>query len=155
MITLLEINQAICRQVKAAFSEAGLDIPLNPEDLSEPIQRPSIKVMIEDGSAGQYNSCMKRTGITVRFYFFAKNAQRPKEEWLQVREALTVAFLEEVRAGDFWIPLKEDIEFTVSDGILVATMELEFLEELPSRPEGLWESEEMMERLHLAQRWEE
>lgn len=154
MITLVELNKALCDKVRDALTAAGMEITLSPEDLSEPIRRPSIKVSIEDGSSGRENSRTKRTGITVRIYFFAANRDRPKMENLQVREALAAAFLDEVQVGSYWVPVLDDMEFTTTDGVLVATIELDFIERIPDQPEGEHESNENMESLHMVQRLE-
>lgn len=149
MITLTQLNKAICDKVRTALDGAGLKITLSPEDLAEPIRRPSIKVSIADGTSGRDNSRMRRTGVTVRVYFFAKDRQRPKKENLQIREVLSEAFLEEIKVGEFWIPVMEDVEFMVTDGVLIATLDLDYLELLPEQKTGEYESIEMLENLHF------
>lgn len=154
MIKLTELNKAICDKVKTALISYGLKIPLSPEDLSKPIKRPSIKIVMNEGGSGRENSRMKRTGITVRIYFFAKDDARPKEENLYVRDILSEAFLDEIQVGDFWIPILDEIDFTVTDGVLVATVELDYIERIPDRTESPYESNENMESLHMVQRLE-
>ena len=43
-MTLKELNKAVCGLVKRAAEASGLGAELMAEDLSAPIQRPSLKV---------------------------------------------------------------------------------------------------------------
>ena len=88
-MTANEINLAINGRIRAALDAAGFsNVPLSPEDLSEPIVRPSVKVELSGVSSGKWNGCCKETTLTCRIYFFAENRQRPKAEISAVRELL-------------------------------------------------------------------
>ena len=47
-MTLKELNKAVCGLVKRAAEASGLGAELMAEDLSAPIQRPSLKVELEE-----------------------------------------------------------------------------------------------------------
>ena len=81
MITLLEINKAVNEKIKHALADSEFSsVPIIASDLSEPIVRPSIKVFLEDGNTGKFNSCMKERTLTVRVYFFATDLKKYKIE---------------------------------------------------------------------------
>ncbi|MGN2369259.1 phage tail terminator family protein [Clostridium cagae] len=132
MITLLEINKGINEAIEAALNETEFcNVTIRAEDLKEDIVRPSIKVMMDDGTSGKFNSCCKERTLTVRVYFYAKNKDKPKIENIKMREIIENAFLEDLKVSDtFYIPI-DNVESVVTDGVLICTIDLEILEIIP------------------------
>lgn len=145
MITLLEINKAVNNKVKSALTGCfDYDIPLVAEDLSEPIIRPSIKVVAENMSTGKFNSMCKEQTITYRVYFFPKDGRRPKFENMKVKEAVCNEFINDlIVTPEFIIPI-EELEFEVSDGVLICSFDLYTVELLPDN-----DTSELMEDLNF------
>lgn len=76
MISLLDINKAINEKIKHALAGSNFnDVPIIASDLSEPIVRPSIKVIL-DATGGKMNSCMKERTLTCRVYFFCNRFEK-------------------------------------------------------------------------------
>ncbi|NFO89161.1 hypothetical protein FDC58_17725 [Clostridium botulinum] len=132
MITLVEINKGINEAIEAALNETEFcNVTIRAEDLKEDIVRPSIKVMMDDGTSGKHNSCCKERTLTIRVYFYAKNKDKPKIENMKMREIIENAFLEDLKVSDtFYIPI-DNVESVVSDGVLICTIDLETLEIIP------------------------
>ncbi len=145
MITLLDVNKAVNDRVKMALKGCfDYDVPTVAEDLSEPIIRPSIKVIPEGLTVGKFNSSCKERTLTYRVYFFSKDRKKPKFENTKVQEALESEFINDLAvSSDFIIPI-EDISFEISDGILIMTFELYTIELLPDN-----DTNEMMEELEV------
>lgn len=132
MITYSEIQNAINKKVENALLNIfEYTVPLVAEDISEPIIRPSVKVIFENSESGRFNEQCKERTLTYNVYFFAKNRHKPKPENIAVREALENEFIDELQVTDtFFIPI-ETVDFEVSDGVLIMTVELYTIELLP------------------------
>ena len=70
---------------------------------------------------------------TFRLYFFAADRYRPKMENLAVRQAVGAAFLDGITVGDTYLGIDEGVSFTVADGVLVATIDLSWSEDIPEQ----------------------
>lgn len=87
-MTLKELNKAVCGLVKRAAEASGLGAELMAEDLSAPIQRPSLKVELEEDRDARPSGTGVEQAITFRVYFFAADQYRPKLDNLAMRQAL-------------------------------------------------------------------
>lgn len=145
-MTLLELNRAVCAQVKAASLASGIGAELVAEDVSRPIIRPSIKVELEDGTDAALSMRASEQKVTFRIYFFARDRHRPKLDNLAMREALSDLFRSGLDTAEGTVPIDDGISFTVADGVLTATLDLLLEQETP-------ESEELMDTLNTS--WEE
>lgn len=134
-MTLKELNQAVCGLVKEAVKASGLGAELVAEDLSAPIVRPSIKVELEENSDAQATQSRVEQTATFRVYFFAADRNRPKLDNLAMRQALADAFRGGIPVGEDTVPIDEGLSFTVTDGVLAASMDLA-LDQLPEEPEA-------------------
>lgn len=135
MIKLTEINRAINDYLKASISESETfknyfdGNPIVSSDISEPIERPSIKINIE-GSGGKFNNSCKERSLTVRVYFFAKDRYKYKLDNFKMQELIEETFMEGIFINrDFFIYIDE-IDSTVSDTVLICSFDLETLEEI-------------------------
>ena len=131
MISLQSLNQAVCDRYRQALDHAGTAAPLLAEDVSGPIIRPSGKVELEDGTDARLLDSSRERTVTFRLYYFAANKDRPKMENLAVRQAVGEAFLDGITVEDTYLGIDEGISFTVTDGVLVATLDLTITEPIP------------------------
>ena len=135
MIDLKELNKAVCDLFRQALAAAGSTAEILPElvaeDVPSPIVRPSGKVQLEDGAQARLLASGQEKTVTFRLYFFAADRYRPKLENLAVRQAVGDAFLDGLTVGDTYLGIDEGVRFTVADGVLVATIDLSWSEDIP------------------------
>ena len=143
MISLQAVNRAICARYHTALDAAGTGAKLVAEDVSKPIIRPRGKVELEDGSDTRLLASGRERTVTFRLYYFAKDRDRPKLENLAVRSAIGEAFLDGITVEDTYLGIDEGVSFTVTDGVLVASLELTLTEPVPKA------DAEPMEELNL------
>lgn len=151
MITLIQINQAVNSRIEEALTGSEFStVEIVAEDLEEPIIRPSIKVAIEDGTNGKYNSACREKTLTCRVYFFAKDRHKFKLDNLKMRDLLENAFLDDLQVMEgFYIPI-ENVTSEVSDTILICSFDLYTIELLPDT-----DTSEPMETLNINLRKED
>ena len=99
--------------------------------MSKPIIRPSGKVELEDGTDARLLASGRERTVTFWLYYFAKDRDRPKLENLAVRGAIGEAFLDGITVEDTYLGIDEGVSFTVTDGVLVASLELTLTEPVP------------------------
>ena len=131
MISLQNLNRAVCDLYRQALERAGVDAPLLAEDVSAPIVRPSGKVELEDGADARLLSSGRERTVTFRLYYFAADRERPKLENLAVRQALGETFLDGITVEDLYLGIDEGLSFAVTDGVLAATLDLTLTESIP------------------------
>lgn len=145
MIAFNQINIAINEKIKNAIKDVfEYDVPLVAEDISEPIIRPSIKVIFENSNSAKFNEHCKERNVSYGVYFFAKNRQAPKPENIAIREAIENEFINDIQVTDtFFIPV-ENLEFETSDGVLIVSFDLYTIELLPDT-----DTSEIMEEINF------
>lgn len=135
MISLQALNKAVCDQFRQALKISGTGAALMAEDVRAPIVRPSGKVELEDSSDARLLHSGRERSVIFRLYYFAGDRHHPKMENQMVRQAIGEAFLEGLIVEDTYLGIDEGVSFTVTDGVLVATLALTLTEPLPE-PEG-------------------
>ena len=151
MITLLEINKAVNEKIKHALADSEFSsVPIIASDLSEPIVRPSLKVFLEDGTTGKFNSCMKERTLTVRVYFFATDLKKYKIENTKVQDLIENEFLTPIKVTDTFYIDVDEVESTISDTVLICSFNIETLEDIPEIIIDDGVEYEMMENLNLS-----
>ena len=140
-MTLLELNKGVCTLAAQAAQDSGTGTELVAEDVRRPILRPSVKVELEESGETRAAEARVEREVTFRIYFFARDGSRPKLDNLAMRQALGEAFRDGIPVGTATVPIDEGLSFTVTDGVLVATLDLSVDLELP-------EAGEIMETLH-------
>ena len=151
MITLLEINKAVNEKIKHALADSEFSsVPIIASDLSEPIVRPSLKVFLEDGTTGKFNSCMKERALTVRVYFFATDLKKYKIENTKVQDLIENEFLTPIKVTDTFYIDVDEVESTISDTVLICSFNIETLEDIPEIIIDDGVEYEMMENLNLS-----
>ena len=123
-MTLLELNRAVCEQVKEATLNSGTGAELIAEDVSRPIIRPSVKVELEDGTDAAMALDVLEQAVTFRIYFYASDMHQPKLDNLAMREALSDKFRRGVETPEGTVPIDDGLSFSVTDGVLVATLDV-------------------------------
>ena len=142
-MTLEAVNRAVCALYQQALDAAGTGAKLVAEDVSKPIIRPSGKVELEDGTDARVLASGRERTVTFRLYYLAKDRDRPKLENLAVRDAVGEAFLDGITVENTYLGIDEGVSFTVTDGVLVASLELTLTEPVPEA------DAEPMEELNL------
>ena len=151
MITLLEINKAINNKIEHALADSEFSsVPIIASDLSEPIVRPSLKVFLEDGTTGKFNSCMKERALTVRVYFFATDLKKYKIENTKVQDLIENEFLTPIKVTDTFYIDVDEVEANTSDTVLICSFNIETLEDIPEIIIDDGVEYEMMENLNLS-----
>lgn len=140
MISLKNLNRAICVCYQQALDAAGTGAKLVAEDLSRPILRPSGKVELDDSTDTHLLYPARERQVTFRLYYFAADKDNPKLENLVVRDAIGDAFLDGLTVDDTWVGIDDGIRFSVADGVLTAAVTVTLAEEIPE-PEGAWMEE--------------
>lgn len=131
MISLQSLNKAVCALYQQALDAARTGAKLVAEDVRAPIIRPSGKVELEDGSDARLFHSGRERPVTFRLYYFAADGKRPKLENLAVRSAVGDAFLNGVTVDGTYLGIDDGVSFTVTDGVLVGTLDLTIDEEVP------------------------
>ena len=145
MISLKALNQAVCERYRQALKNTGTGAPLLAEDVRAPIVRPSGKVELEDGTDARLLAFGRERTVTFRLYYFASDRDRPKLENLAVRQAIGEVFLDGITVEDTYLGIDEGLSFTVTDGVLVATLDLTITEPVPEVEAELMETLEYRE----------
>ena len=144
MIDLKALNKEVCDLFQKALAAAGSSAEILPElvaeDVPSPIVRPSAKVQLEDGAQARLLASGQEKTVTFRLYFFAAARYRPKMENLAVRQAVGEVFLDGITVGDTYLGIDEGVSFTVADGVLVATIDLNWSEPIPEQDGYLMEN---------------
>lgn len=145
MITFNQISIAINEKIKKAVKNVfEYDVPLVAEDISEPIIRPSIKVLFENSNSAKFNEQCKERNISYSVYFFAQNRQKPKPENIAIREAIETEFINDLQVTDtFFVPI-ENLEFETSDDVLIVSFDLYTIELIPDT-----DTSEIMEEINF------
>ena len=151
MITLLEINKAVTEKIKHALADSEFSsVPIIASDLSEPIVRPSLKVFLEEGTAGKFNSCMKERTLTVRVYIFATDLKKYKIENTKVQDLIENEFLTPIKVTDTFYIDVDEVEANTNDKVLICSFNIETLEDIPEIIIDDGVEYEMMENLNLS-----
>ena len=88
--------------------------------------------------------------VTFRVYFFAADQYRPKLDNLAMRQALAETFRGGVPVGEDTVPIDEGLSFTVTDGVLVASLDLALDQAVsPAEEESAEPMEELAQNLEV------
>lgn len=156
MIGLLEINEAINNKITKALKGSSFEnVEISAGDLKEPIIRPSLKVILGDGTAGKFNSCMKERTLTCRVYFFASDLRKYKIENTKVQDLIENEFLTPIKVTDTFFIEVDEVETIVSDTVLICSFDIKTLEDIPDEVLNEGVEYEMMEKLDIDLKSEE
>ncbi len=149
MIAISEIKKAIKNKIEnALFSSEFATVSIVASDLSEPIERPSIKILLDNTKSARLNKLKERT-LTVRVYFFATNLREYAIENMKIEELIENEFLTPIKVNDTFYIEVDEVESVVSDTVLICSFDLEMLEDIPEEiiDEGV--NYEPMENLNI------
>lgn len=137
MVSILDIIKAFNLLLSKEFK-----ITVDSKDLSEKFERPSFRV---DMSKFRYSKQMQfyhEREFEFKIYYFPMSRTNNRIELLETQEKLSVLFVDYIEVmKDQFVYIKE-VEFDITDGVLVASFEVETLEEI-----NKIEEEELMEEL--------
>lgn len=140
MISLKDLNKAVCDLYRQALAAVAPTAPLSAEDVRGPIIRPSGKVELDDDSDARLLASGREKSVTFRLYYYATDGKKPKMENLVVRSAIGDAFLDGLTVDDMYIGIDDGISFTVTDGVLVGTVDLNWCEPIPEEDAELMDT---------------
>ncbi len=142
MITIFDVNQSVNDSIQKAIKKVfDYDVPIIAEELKEPIERPSLKIMIENHKNGKLNHFFQQKNMTIYIYFFAKNEIRSKFDNIKLQNAIEQTFLDGIFINGMWFDI-EEINSDSTDGILCCSFDLEMIEEIERE-----QTDEYMEEL--------
>lgn len=124
MITIKQINKAVCDTYKTALAAAVPRARLLAEDVRTSAPPPCGKVELDDGADAHLMQSGRERSVTFRLYYFPTDCKRPKLENLAVREAIGEAFLYGMTVGDVTVCIDDGVSFSVTDGVLTTTLDL-------------------------------
>ena len=150
MLTLIEINKAVNKMIEDTLQNTIFkDVKIVPEDIAEPIVRPSIKIDMESSINRKFNSNCGEKTLIFRVYFFAKNKNKYNIDNLKMQDILETAFLDGLRVSDdYYIPISE-VTSEVTDTVLVCSFDIYAVEILPET-----DTNDIMENLNIGLREE-
>ena len=125
MISLKEIMKSINKQISNK-----LEIDVDSKNIEEEFERPSVRTSIDNLKTSVFMQSMKERNFIVRIYYFSKNREKNKIELLEIQEKLENAFFNNLNIKDAFFIYIEEIEFNVTDGILIAEFEVMTLEDI-------------------------
>lgn len=136
-MTITEFYTALTEVVKKSLQ--GHDLPSTPvmaSDLSEPIVRPSVKIMLDEVRTERATTHQNIRHVIVRIYYFPPDRQHWRAMHWAMQEALTDALLDGVSVGDYHLYPDEGIEFDTSDGVLIGTQSYSWYEDRETHDTG-------------------
>ena len=104
------------------------------DDTEKPLPRPSYRIDLAAADEARTAEYAER-GAEGEIYYYPKDAHAPRNELLTAAEALRAALGEGIDVGGVWLYLEDEIETDASDGVLAATLRLEWIE-TAGEPEG-------------------
>ena len=129
MITIFDVNKVVNDIIQKAVQNIfDYDVPI-AEELKEPIERPSLKIIIENNKNGKLNYFFQQKNMIVFIYFFAKNENRSKFDNIKVQNAIEQTFLDGITINDMWFDI-EEVHSDSTDGVLCCSFDLEIIEEI-------------------------
>lgn len=95
---------------------------------------------LDEGTDAHLLAPGRERSATFRLYYYAGDKDRPKLENLAVRGAVGEAFSDGLLVDGVYIGMDDGVSFTVTDGILVATLDLTWAEPIPEEVAELMET---------------
>lgn len=142
MIKVTDIIKAVNKKLNKEFN-----ITVDSKDLKEVFERPSFRTDIEGFRSGRWMQTYRERKFTLQVYYFPKTIENNRVDILETQERLEKLLVGYIEiAPDFSIYISE-VEFEVTDGVLIASMELETMEDIAVEADG--ENEHWMEELEI------
>lgn len=131
MITLKDINKAIVTQVKEGLRDTPyVNVGFSSTDIEKSIIRPSFYVEFLSNKTGRFNANNKERTLHIQLFYFPTMHIKNKMEILEVEGLLEDVFIDSLKINDnFIIPINE-VDFDITDGTLIANIELYTIEEI-------------------------
>ncbi len=136
MIGITDIYVALRETVEQACADADITAPVIAGDLTEPIVRPSIKIELSNDQANRDTTHMDARALTARIYYFAPDSHKWRNAHYAMQDALRGALHDSLMVGTFEIYSEDGIDFDQTDGVLIGTIQYDWLEEHPSHDDN-------------------
>lgn len=107
-----------------------LEIDVDSKNIEEEFTRPSVRTSIDNLKTSAFMQTMKERNFIVRIYYFPRTLNKNKIELLEIQEKLENAFFNNLNIKDAFFIYIEEIEFNVTDGILIAEFDVMTLEDI-------------------------
>lgn len=141
MLSLKDIIKAVNNEIKIVFPK----INISSEDIKEGFKRPSFFVNIENNMSNKFNEVTKEKKLTIRIYYFPSDRYKNRVELLEAQDKLENIFFEGLKVNDnTFIPLADDMEAIIVDGVLQLSLYLYVLEEIEDT-----DTSPLMDTLHI------
>lgn len=130
MITIFDVNKYVNDTIQNVVKNIfDYNIPIVAEELKEPIERPCIKIIIDNYQNSKLNVFFQQKNLTVYIYFFAENDRRAKFDNMKVQNAIEKALSQGIFIKDMWFDI-EKVNTDNTDGVLCCSFDLEMIEEI-------------------------
>ena len=147
-MTIAEFYAALVDTVKRSLQAHDIaSTPVMASDLSEPIVRPSVKIMLDEVRTDRATTHQNIRHVTLHIYYFPPDRQHWRAMHWAMQEALTGGLLDGICVDKFHVYPDEGISFDTTDGILVATQSYSWYEDRDTHDTG-----DMMDALHVSLR---
>lgn len=144
-MTVTEFYRALVGAVKLGLQAHDLpSTPVMASDLSEPITRPSVKIMLDEVRAERATTYQNLKYAVVHIYYFPADRQHWRAAHWAMQEALTDALMDGVQVDDLRIYPEDGISFDAADGVLIGTQSYAWYEDRITH-----ETEDPMESLSI------
>nr|DAL77553.1 MAG TPA: hypothetical protein [Caudoviricetes sp.] len=136
-MTIAEFYAALVDTVKRSLQVHDIvSTPVMASDLSEPIVRPSVKIMLDEVRTDRATTHQNIRHVTLRIYYFPPDRQHWRAMHWAVQEALTDGLLDGICVGKYHVYPDEGITFDTTDGVLIATQAYSWYEDRDTHDTG-------------------
>lgn len=126
---IAEFYKALSQLVTQSVREHDIIATVIAGDLSEPIVRPSIKIMLDDVCAEQVTTHQNIRHVTARIYYFPPERKLWRGAHWSMMDALTDGLIDGVTVNQFTVYPDDSLEFSNTDGVLIATQSFSWYED--------------------------
>lgn len=136
-MTMAQFYTAIVGAVKQSLQVHDFPgIPVMASDLSEPITRPSVKIVLTDMRSDRATTHLNLKYAVVHIYYFPADRQHWRSAHWAMQEALIDALMDGVQVDDLRVYPDDGIGFEAADGILIGTQSYTWYEDRTMQETG-------------------
>lgn len=136
MIKSQDIYKALVFAITSATTAHNINAPVVADDLEEPIIRPSIKIQIDDDTTNRDTTHLDLRSFVCRIYYFPPDRYNYRNEHFAMKDCLSEFLKDTLWVGKFNIDTVDGISFSKTDGVLIAELNYEWYEEVPTIQTG-------------------
>lgn len=132
---MMTVQAALTALVKKAVPGAQV---IRTEE-KEPVQRPSVKVDLLPMGCGMACAGMREREADLDIWYYPKDKEHPRNECVQVAEALNNALCDGFAVENTWIDLDDGMTAELTDGVLVCQCSMTWIESAAEEGEPMEE----------------